>query len=89
MIRVAAGISYQQAQGAIDGTPDEATAPILETILKPLWTGYAILRAGREAREPLELDLPERKLLLNPDGTINRVYVRIQASTRTSWSRNS
>ena len=75
IIRVAAGISYNQAQDAIDGNPDEKTGPILETILKPLWQGYSSLKAGRDARQPLELDLPERKLLLNPDGTIDRVFV--------------
>nr|WP_321444268.1 ribonuclease R [uncultured Cohaesibacter sp.] len=75
MIRVAAGISYNQAQDAVDGVTDEKTAPILETILKPLWDGYAILKAGRDAREPLELDIPERKLLLTPEGKIDRVIV--------------
>ena len=75
MIRVAAGVSYNQAQDAIDGRTDERTGPILESILKPLWQGYATLKAGRDAREPLELDLPERKMQLKPDGTIDRVYV--------------
>ena len=75
MIRVKAGISYDQAQSAIDGQPDEKTAPLLEPILKPLWAGYATLKAGRDDREPLELDIPERKLLLKQDGTIDRVVV--------------
>jgi ribonuclease R len=30
---------------------------------------------GREQREPLELDLPERKVLLNKDGSIDRIVV--------------
>ncbi len=75
MIRVAAGISYNQAQSAIDGTTDEVTGPILESILKPLWAGYEVLKTGRDAREPLELDIPERKLMLKPDGTIDRVFI--------------
>ena len=75
MIRVAAGVSYNQAQSAIDGETDDKTGPILDRILKPLWDGYAVLKAGRDAREPLELDIPERKLLLKPDGTIDRVFV--------------
>ena len=75
MIRVAAGVSYNQAQNAIDGVTDEKTGPILESILKPLWEGYAVLKAGRDAREPLELDIPERKLLLTPEGKIDRVFV--------------
>nr|WP_316861875.1 ribonuclease R [uncultured Cohaesibacter sp.] len=75
MIRVAAGISYNQAQNAIDGQTDEQTGPILEPILKPLWQGYSVLKEGRDNREPLELDIPERKLLLKPDGTIDRVFI--------------
>ncbi|MCT4655368.1 MAG: ribonuclease R [Cohaesibacter sp.] len=75
MIKVTAGISYNQAQDAIDGRPDDKTAPILEPILKPLWDAYAILKKGRDGRAPLELDIPERKLLLKPDGTIDRVFV--------------
>ncbi|WP_373235565.1 ribonuclease R [Cohaesibacter celericrescens] len=75
MIRVAAGVSYNQAQSAIEGQTDVKTATILDTILKPLWQGYETLKAGRDNREPLELDLPERKMLLKPDGTIDRVFV--------------
>lgn len=75
MMRSAAKLSYQQAQAAIDGRPDDKTAPLLETILKPLWAGYAVLLKGRTEREPLELDLPERKILLKPDGTVDRVVV--------------
>lgn len=73
LIRSAAKLSYPQAQGAIDGKPDDTTGPILETVLKPLWAAYAALKIAREKRGPLDLDLPERKLLLNPDGTLKDV----------------
>jgi ribonuclease R len=75
MMRSHAKLSYQQAQAAIDGAPDDKTAPILDTILKPLWKSYAALKRGRDAREPLELDLPERKILLKADGTVDRVII--------------
>ncbi|MBD0416337.1 ribonuclease R [Oryzicola mucosus] len=75
MMKSAAKLSYQQAQAAIDGVPDDKTDPILDTILKPLWAAYDLLKRGRQAREPLELDLPERKILLKPDGTVDRVIV--------------
>ncbi|MEY9099631.1 ribonuclease R [Sinorhizobium fredii] len=75
MMRSAAKLSYQQAQAAIDGSPDDKTGPILEPILKPLWEGYRILSRGRERRQPLELDMPERKIILKPDGTVDRVFV--------------
>ncbi|MDQ2632968.1 MAG: RNB domain-containing ribonuclease, partial [Pseudomonadota bacterium] len=44
-------------------------------VLKPLWDAYAVLKRGRTARQPLELDLPERKILLKPDGTVDKVVV--------------
>ncbi|MBL8576180.1 MAG: ribonuclease R [Mesorhizobium sp.] len=75
MMKSAARLAYPQAQAAIDGAPDEVTGPILDTVLRPLWDAYAILKRGRESRHPLELDLPERKILLKPDGTVDRVIV--------------
>ncbi|MCT7375679.1 ribonuclease R [Chelativorans salis] len=75
MMRSAARLSYQQTQAAIDGQPDDKTGPLLDPVLRPLWDAYAILKRGRSAREPLELDLPERKILLKPDGTVDRVIV--------------
>ncbi|ASY62424.1 3'-to-5' exoribonuclease RNase R [Sinorhizobium sojae CCBAU 05684] len=75
MMRSAAKLSYSQAQAAIDGNPDDKTGPILEPILKPLWEAYRILARGRERRQPLELDVPERKIILKPDGTVDRVFV--------------
>lgn len=75
MMRSWAKLAYVQAQAAIDGKPDDATAPILDTVLKPLWDAYEVLKRGRDARQPLELDLPERKILLKPDGTVEQVIV--------------
>jgi ribonuclease R len=75
MMRSAEKLSYGQAQAAIDGRPDDVTRPILDTILKPLWAGYELVRRARDIREPLFLDLPERKIMLNPDGTVDRVFV--------------
>ena len=73
MMRSAARLSYPQAQEAIDGRPDEVTGPLLETVLRPLYAAYHALKSARDARDPLDLDLPERKILLKPDGTVDRV----------------
>ncbi|RWM08122.1 ribonuclease R [Mesorhizobium sp.] len=75
MMKSAAKLAYPQAQAAIDGAPDKKTRPILDSVLKPLWDAYAVLKRGRDARQPLELELPERKILLKPDGTVDRVIV--------------
>ena len=75
LMRSHAKLAYPQAQAAIDGATDDKTAPILDSILKPLWSAYAALKRGRDAREPLELDLPEKKILLGPDGKVDKVIV--------------
>ncbi|MEM7425640.1 MAG: ribonuclease R [Pseudomonadota bacterium] len=75
LMRSHAKLSYQQAQAAIDGNPDEAAAPLLEPVLKPLWKAYDALQKARRKRQPLELDLPERKALLNDNGSIDRIIV--------------
>ena len=75
LMRSPAKLSYGQAQGAIDGQADEASAQILEKVLKPLWAAYACLKKGRDQRQPLEINVPERKILLKDDGTVDRVIV--------------
>jgi len=70
MMRSAARLSYEQAQSAIDGRPDETTAPLLESVLKPLYAAHAIVKIERGRRDPLDLDLPERKLILDKEGRL-------------------
>ncbi|MGN6487151.1 MAG: ribonuclease R [Devosia sp.] len=81
LFRSAAKLSYQQAQAAIDGQPDETTGPILETILKPLWAAYRAMAKARDKRGPLDLDLPERKIILDAQGMVVdiRVPERLEA----------
>lgn len=75
MMRSAAKLSYEQAQAAIEGNLDPKTKPLLEPILKPLWAAYEALARGRDAREPLAIDLPERKIILADDGSVERIFV--------------
>lgn len=75
LMRSAAKLSYAQAQAAIDGRPDDVTGPLLGPILRPLYDAYAVVKLARDERSPLDLDLPERKILLKPDGTVDRVIV--------------
>lgn len=82
MMRSAAKLSYEQAQFAIGGRTDEVTEPLLEPVLKPLYAAYEALTRAREERQPLDLDIPERKILLKHDGTVDRVVVpeRLEAN---------
>jgi ribonuclease R len=75
LMRSAAKLHYAQAQAAIDGRPDDTTGPLLDPILKPLYAAYAVVKRAREERDPLDLDIPERKILLKGDGTVDRVVV--------------
>ncbi len=58
------------AGGRSTARPDETTAPLLETVLKPLYAAHAALKIERERRDPLDLDLPERKLVLDKEGRL-------------------
>jgi ribonuclease R len=75
LIRSAARLHYEQAQLAISGRTDEITGPIVKTILEPLYAAYQVASRARDQRQPLDLDVPERKILLKSDGTVDRVIV--------------
>jgi ribonuclease R len=73
LMRSAAKLSYQQAQRAMDGWPDDTTGPLLASVLEPLYSAYRALKRARDDRGPLDLDLPERKIVLTAHATVDRV----------------
>ena len=73
VVRIAANIAYEDAQAAIDGTLPHA---LTESALRPLWDCWAALKAARDRREPLDLDLPERRVVLDEKGRILSVAPR-------------
>ncbi len=75
LMKSAAKLSYEQAQAAIDGKADPKTAPLLDSVLKPLWAAYACVKRGRDARSPLEIDAPEHKIIFK-DGRVAGVKRR-------------
>lgn len=75
-MRSAAGLSYEQAQAAIDGRGDAKSSALLEGVLKPLWGAYEALRRARNRREPLEINAPEKKINVGEDGRVTGVTVR-------------
>jgi ribonuclease R len=75
MIRSAARLHYEQAQLAVAGRTDEVTEPIAGKILTPLYAAYRAVRHARDERGPLDLELPERKIVLKSDGTVDRVIM--------------
>ncbi|MGA9254199.1 MAG: ribonuclease R [Roseobacter sp.] len=73
MMRSPASLNYDEVQGAVDGQPNDRTGPLLEPVLKPLYSAYEALAEARRRRQPLELDLPERQIELAEDGTVTSV----------------
>ena len=69
----AASLNYEEVQEAIDGTPNERTEPLLEPVLRPLFAAYEALVKARARRQPLELDLPERQIVLDEQGNVKSV----------------
>ncbi|WP_448658065.1 ribonuclease R family protein [Sphingomonas sp. CJ99] len=81
-------LPFRGGVGVGDGADDgPSTAPTpnpspegegshLLPILKPLWDCWAALNKARVAREPLDLDLPERRIVLDEKGRILSVAPR-------------
>ena len=73
IMRSHAKLSYEQAQMAINGHGDDVSLPLLEPVLKPLWSAWRGLLKARARRHPLELDLPERKIIMDDSGRIKDI----------------
>ncbi len=76
LMRSQGSLNYRQMQDAVEGRPDAVTAPLLDRVIRPLYAAYAALKTSRTARQPLELDLPERKIVLSDDGRVLSVAFR-------------
>ncbi|MBA4042003.1 MAG: ribonuclease R, partial [Sphingobium sp.] len=76
VVRIRANIAYEAAQAAIDGVPDAVAPELVEEALKPLWACWRALATARARRAPLELDLPERRVMLDEKGRILSVAPR-------------
>jgi ribonuclease R len=76
LMRSAARLTYEQVQAAFDGAPDDQTGPLLEPIIRPLYGAFAALLKARSARGTLELDLPERKVVLDENGRVEAITTR-------------
>ena len=76
LIRSAARLTYDQAQAARDGAPDTTTAPLLETVITPLYGAFAALLTARKKRGTLDLDLPERQVVLDQNGKVAAIQSR-------------
>ncbi|KQR80943.1 ribonuclease R family protein [Sphingomonas sp. Leaf343] len=72
VVRIAANLAYEDAQAAIDQKQDLGLGHGLQN----LWSCWRALAKARDAREPLDLDLPERRVVLDEKGRILSVAPR-------------
>ncbi|MCK9540410.1 MAG: VacB/RNase II family 3'-5' exoribonuclease [Novosphingobium sp.] len=69
LVRIAEVIAYEDAQARID----EGRA---EPHLENLWACWRALAKAREGRDPLELELPERRVVIDEQGRITQIALR-------------
>ena len=69
IVRIAEVIAYEDAQAQIDaGSAAEN--------LTNLWAAWRALKQARQHRDPLELELPERRVMLDEQGRIAEIRLR-------------
>lgn len=76
VIRCTANIAYEAAQAAIDAQNSDLPASDHLAALQPLWEAWSTLSKARDARQPLDLDLPERRVELDAAGKIVAIRLR-------------
>ncbi len=76
LMRSAARLTYEQVQQARDGTPDESTEPLLQTVISPLYGAFDALDTFRRDRNALQLELSERQVIMADDGSVAAIRER-------------
>ncbi|MFA5593479.1 MAG: ribonuclease R [Micavibrio sp.] len=76
LMRSEARLTYDQVQAARDGEKSDLTGPLMDKVIAPLYEAYEILDKARRARGALDLDLPERKIIIDANGNMTGVKNR-------------
>ncbi len=71
-----ARLTYEQVQAARDGVTDATTEPLMRDVIEPLYTAWKVLDKAREKRGALDLDVPERKIVVDEKNEMTGVAVR-------------
>jgi ribonuclease R len=75
-MRSAARLTYAQAQAAFDNNPQAGMTDTVKKTLADVWKAYQSLTIARGKRDPLDLDLPERRVILGADGKVASIAYR-------------
>lgn len=76
LMKSIARLTYTQVQAAYDGKPDAVTEPLLRPVIFPLYEAFRLLQKARLARGTLELEVPERKIIVDDTGAMSGVALR-------------
>ena len=76
LMRSEARLIYEQVQAARDGNTDDVTGPLMKRVINPLYEAYDILDKARIKRGALDLDLPERRVVIDDKGDMTGVVTR-------------
>ena len=76
LIKSAARLTYEQVQAAHDGQSDDTTGPLMDKVIKPIYEAYQVLDQARLKRGALDLDLPERQIIIDDQGNMTGVTTR-------------
>ena len=73
LMKSPASLNYEEVQAGQDGDANAKVAPLMADVIAPLYDAYFALKDAREVRQPLNLDLPERKIVLDEQGNVSSV----------------
>jgi len=76
LMRSVARLTYEEVENAHKGYPDAITGALFETVIKPLYKAYDILKRARNLRNALEIDLPEHKAVIDKKGIVTSIVPR-------------
>ena len=83
LMRSAGALTYAQVQAAADGNADDEAGALMAAVIEPLYGAHAALKQAREGRQPLEIVMPERRVVLDDDGHVKAIRLRQQLASHS------
>ncbi len=76
LMRSAARLTYEQVEAARQGAGDDVTGPLRDSVIAPLYGVFEALHRARQRRGAIDLDMPEREVVLDAQGHVATVRPR-------------
>lgn len=70
LMKSKARLTYLEVQNALNGNISENIAPLMESVINPIYEVYKLLNQEREKRHTLEINVPETKIILDKEDNI-------------------